>query len=78
MSSLVVTERNRNKKNEIMSVEIYPVGIWCHNDVASALMRRHQVASTLIRRHFMSCARWVCVPRCNYIYVVQFHSLESL
>ena len=29
---------------------IYPVGIWCQNDVVS--MWRHHAASTLIRRHF--------------------------
>ena len=30
---------------------VYPVGIWCQNDVVSMSMRRNHVASTLIRRH---------------------------
>ena len=31
-------------------VKVYPVGIWCENDVGSMSMRHHHVASTLIRR----------------------------
>ena len=31
---------------------MYPVDIWCPNDVVSTSMRRNHVASTLIRRHF--------------------------
>ena len=45
----------------LFSVYLFPVGIWCQNDVVSTSMRHHHVVSTMIRRHFTTCVRWVVV-----------------
>ena len=49
----------------LFSVYLFPVGIWCQNDV-STLMRHHHVVSAMIRRHFTTCVRWVVVSFCYY------------
>ena len=40
------------RRGQLCDTRIYPVGIWCQNDVVSTSMRRDHVASTLIPRHF--------------------------
>ena len=47
---------------------LYPVGIWCQNDVVLTSMRRNHVASTLIRRHF----RTKC-PLGSVCYLLKFY-----
>ena len=53
--------------------KVFPLGIWCQNDVVSTSMRRNHVASTLVRRHLYFMCPLGCVGfASNTVYVSAF------
>ena len=57
---------------------VFPVDIWCQNNVVSTSLRRNNVASTLIRRHFYV----MCPLGPNYVFhinvlrILRYQSFE--
>ena len=58
-------------------MELFPVGIWCQNDVVLSSMRRNHVASTITRRHFYVMCPLNGGADCENEAMLHYHSTNS-